>query len=144
MTRRMCRVSTPSAIVAVVAKDLYITYMLYNRSAMDHMLDRAFTALADPTRRAILARLAQGEATVRELKAPFGISQPAISRHLKVLETAGLIEGGRAAQARPRRLKPEGLRDAREWIDGLRNLWSDSFDQLDAFLAANSQGSSES
>ena len=101
---------------------------------MDELLDRQFTALADPTRRAILARLARGEATVGELQRPFGISQPAISRHLKVLEAAGLIEGGKAAQARPRRLKAEGLDAARGWIDGLRNLWSDSFDQLDAFL----------
>jgi len=104
------------------------------------MLDRQFTALADPTRRAILARLALGEATVGELQRPFGISQPAISRHLKVLEAAGLIEGGRAAQARPRRLKPEGLVAARDWLDGLRNLWNDSFDRLDAFLADTAKG----
>lgn len=104
---------------------------------MDDLLDRRFTALADPTRRAILARLALGEATVAELQRPFAISQPAISRHLKVLEAAGLIEGGRAAQARPRRLKPEALLATRDWIDGLRNLWNDSFDRLDAFLTAN-------
>lgn len=102
---------------------------------MESLLDRQFTALADPTRRAILARLAMGEATVRELQTPFGISQPAISRHLKVLEQAGLIEGARAAQSRPRRLKPEALDDARQWLDSLRTLWSDSFDQLDAFLS---------
>lgn len=108
---------------------------------MESLLDRQFTALADPTRRAILARLAKGEATVRELQAPFGISQPAISRHLKVLESAGLIEGGRAAQSRPRRLKPEALDDARQWLDSLRTLWSDSFDQLDQFLTSTkSQG----
>lgn len=103
---------------------------------MESLLDRQFTALADPTRRAILARLAEGEATVRDLQAPFGISQPAISRHLKVLEAAGLIEGGRAAQSRPRRLKPEALDDARQWLDSLRTLWSDSFDQLDQFLTS--------
>ena len=103
---------------------------------MESLLDRQFTALADPTRRAILARLAEGEATVRELQAPFGISQPAISRHLKVLESAGLIEGGRAAQSRPRRLKPEALDDARQWLDSLRTLWGDSFDQLDRFLTS--------
>ena len=101
---------------------------------MQSAIDLKFAALADPVRRAILARLAQGEATVRELQAPFGISQPAISRHLKLLERAGLIEGGRAAQSRPRRLKPDGLDAARHWIDGLRTLWSDSFDRLDDFL----------
>lgn len=102
---------------------------------MDMLLDRKFTALADPTRRAILARLALGEATVGELQRPFGISQPAISRHLKILEAAGLIEGGRAAQARPRRLKPQGLDAARTWLDGLSSLWGDSFDRLGALLA---------
>lgn len=101
---------------------------------MQSAIDLKFAALADPVRRGILARLAQGEATVRELQAPFGISQPAISRHLKLLEQAGLIEGGRAAQSRPRRLKPDGLDAARQWIDGLRTLWSDSFDRLDDFL----------
>ncbi|MBS0505454.1 MAG: winged helix-turn-helix transcriptional regulator [Proteobacteria bacterium] len=101
---------------------------------MNEQLSRQFAALADPTRRAILARLAKGEATVGELQRPFGISQPAISRHLKVLEAAGLIEGGKAAQSRPRRLKANGLNEAQDWITGLRNLWSDSFDRLDAFL----------
>lgn len=101
------------------------------------MLDRRFTALADPTRRAILARLAQGEATVRELQAPFVISQPAISRHLKVLEAAGLIDAGRAAQSRPRRLNRQALEETRAWLDGLRNLWADSFDRLDAFLTSD-------
>ena len=101
---------------------------------MESLLDRQFAALADPTRRAILARLAQGEATVGELQRPFGITQPAVSRHLKVLEAAGLIEGGKVAQARPRRLKADALDDTRMWIDGLRTLWSDSFDQLDTFL----------
>lgn len=101
---------------------------------MNKHLSRQFAALADPTRRAILARLAQGEATVSELRQPFEISQPAISRHLKVLEAAGLIEGGRAAQSRPRRLKAEALAETQDWIAGLRNLWSDSFDRLDDFL----------
>ena len=101
---------------------------------MNEQLSRRFAALADPTRRAILARLAKGEATVGELQRPFGISQPAISRHLKVLEAAGLIEGGRAAQSRPRRLKPEALAEAQDWIASLRDLWSDSFDRLDDFL----------
>ena len=110
---------------------------------MEHLLDRQFAALADPTRRAILARLAQGQATVGELQRPFGISQPAISRHLKVLEAAGLIEGGKSAQARPRRLKADSLASARDWIDGLRNLWNDSFDRLDEFLNNPNEGNPE-
>lgn len=101
---------------------------------MDDPLSRQFAALADPTRRAILARLAKGEATVGELQQPFGISQPAISRHLKVLEAAGLIEGGKSAQARPRRLKADALAGTQDWIASLRDLWSDSFDRLDDFL----------
>ncbi len=101
---------------------------------MQITLDRKFAALADPTRRAIVARLALGEASVAELQRPFGISQPAISRHLKVLEQAGLIEGGRAAQSRPRRLKIEALAETSAWIDHLRNLWRDSFERLDAPL----------
>ena len=108
-----------------------------------NQLDAQFAALADPTRRAILTRLARGGATVAELQRPLGISQPAVSRHLKVLEQAGLIEQSRAAQARPRRLKPEGLDAARRWIDELRDLWGDSFDRLEAFLADPAQGESE-
>jgi len=103
-------------------------------------LDAQFAALADPARRAILTRLARGEATVAEIQRPLGISQPAVSRHLKVLEEAGLIAQSRAAQARPRRLRPEGLEAARQWIEGLRDLWSDSFDRLDAFLADPARG----
>jgi len=105
-------------------------------------LDAQFGALADPIRRAILARLARGEATVSELQRPLGISQPAVSRHLKLLEEAGFIEQSRTAQARPRRLNPNGLDNARKWIDELRDLWSDSFDRLDAFLADPSNGDS--
>ena len=101
---------------------------------MQSALDRKFAALADPTRRAIIARLALGEASVAELQRPFGISQPAISRHLKVLEQAGLIEGGRIAQSRPRRLKIEAFAETSDWIDHLRNLWRDSFERLDAIL----------
>ncbi len=100
------------------------------------MLDVVFQALADPTRRAILARLAQGEASVNELAAPFDMSQPSISRHLKVLEEAGLIEPGeRSAQFRPRRLRADTLVEARQWMEQLGAMWTDSFDRLDDFLA---------
>lgn len=98
-------------------------------------LDLKFAALADPTRRAILARLALGEATVAELQKPFAISQPAISKHLKVLEAAGLILSGQAAQARPRRLNLAALNEADAWFAQIRSLWGDSFDRLDAFLS---------
>lgn len=103
------------------------------------MLDAQFAALADPTRRAILARLARGKATVAEIQRPLNISQPAVSRHLRVLEEAGLIEQSRSGQARPRRLKPEALDSARRWIDELRDLWGDSFDRLATFLANPNQ-----
>ena len=101
---------------------------------MNKSLDKIFAALADPTRRAIIARLSHGEATVGELAAPFGISQPAVSKHLKVLETAGLISASKTAQARPRRLNPEQLQAAHAWIEQFRTFWPDSFDRLDAFL----------
>jgi len=93
-------------------------------------LDSTFAALADPTRRAILARLAAGDATVLELAAPFDISLPAISRHLKVLERAGLIKRGRDAQRRPCSLDPEALASATKWIDHTRKAWEDRFDRL--------------
>jgi DNA-binding transcriptional ArsR family regulator len=96
--------------------------------------DAAFAALADPTRRALLERLAAGEATVAELAAPFAMSQPAISRHLKVLEDAGLIATRVAGSARPRRLKPEGLRLAHDWLSGFRALWDDRYARLDTVL----------
>ncbi len=99
-------------------------------------LNRAFLALADPTRRAILARLATGEATVSELMAPFALSQPTISKHLKVLEHAGLIEQGRDAQRRPRRLAPAALNDASTWINEFHAQWAGRFDRLDAHLAS--------
>ena len=98
-------------------------------------LSPALAALADPVRRAILARLAEGEATVTELTAPLEISMPAVSRHLKVLEQAGLIERGRDAQRRPCRLRPEGLAEARGWMDALRATWEARLDRLEAYLA---------
>jgi DNA-binding transcriptional ArsR family regulator len=99
-----------------------------------HNLDSTFAALADPTRRAILARLAQGEATVLELGEPFAMSQPAISKHLKVLERAGLISGGREAQRRPRRLESGALAEAAMWLENYRQFWEARFQQLDALL----------
>lgn len=104
------------------------------------VLDAQFAALADPTRRAILARLAKGEATVSELQRPLGISQPAVSHHLKLLEEAGLIEQSRVGQSRPRRLRPKGLDAAHKWIEGLKHLWSDSFDRLETYLASSEPG----
>ena len=98
-------------------------------------LDAVFTALADPTRRAILARLSEGEASVSELGAPFDISQPAISRHLKVLERAGLISRSRDAQRRPCRLEPEALGQAAAWIEQYRERWERTFARLDDLLA---------
>ena len=97
-------------------------------------LSSLFGALADPTRRAILARLAEGEASVNELAEPFAISLPAISRHLKVLERAGLIERGRNAQYRPCRIRPEGLRVASDWLEDYRQLWDERFGRLDEYL----------
>ncbi len=105
-------------------------------------LSRTFAALADPTRRAILARLAEADATVTELAAPFRISQPAVSRHLKVLESAGLITRGRVAQARPSRLVTEPLDDAAEWIDTYRGTWEGRLSRLDAHLHAHKEARS--
>ena len=97
-------------------------------------LSTTFAALADPTRRAILARLAQGEATVTELAAPFDMSLPAISKHLKVLQRAGLIEQGRQAQWRPCRLGRDPLRDVADWVGQYRRHWEESFERLDAYF----------
>ncbi|MGA7696127.1 MAG: metalloregulator ArsR/SmtB family transcription factor [Candidatus Sulfotelmatobacter sp.] len=97
-------------------------------------LDATFAALADPTRRAILARLAKGEASVMDLAEPFAMSQPAISKHLKVLERAGLISRGQDAQRRPRRLEARPLRDATEWLEKYRRFWEARFQRLDALL----------
>jgi DNA-binding transcriptional ArsR family regulator len=97
-------------------------------------LSTTFAALSDPTRRSILARLALGEATVTELAAPFEMSLPGISKHLKVLQRAGLIEQGRRAQWRPCRLKPEPLREVADWVGQYRRHWEESFERLDAYL----------
>jgi DNA-binding transcriptional ArsR family regulator len=97
-------------------------------------LSITFSALADPTRRAILARLTAGEATVKELSAPFDMSGPAVSKHLRVLERAGLIERGREAQWRPCRLQVAPLRDVAEWADSYRRFWDASYDRLDEYL----------
>lgn len=100
----------------------------------DH-LSTIFAALADPTRRAILARLAQGEASVKELAAPFEISAPAITKHLKVLQRAGLITQSRQAQWRPCRLDAAALKDVADWLEDYRRLWDKNFDRLEAYLA---------
>jgi DNA-binding transcriptional ArsR family regulator len=97
-------------------------------------LDRVFLALADPTRRAILARLARGEASVTQLAEPFAISQPAISKHLKVLERAGLISVGQEAQRRPRRIEAKPLAEASAWLERYRGIWETNFERLDGVL----------
>jgi DNA-binding transcriptional ArsR family regulator len=103
------------------------------KTSSDH-LSATFAALADPTRRAILSRLTIGEATVAELAKPFDISPPAVTKHLKVLQRAGLITQGRQAQWRPCRLAPEPLREVAEWVEPYRRLWEERFDRLDAYL----------
>jgi DNA-binding transcriptional ArsR family regulator len=102
-------------------------------------LSAAFRALGDPTRRAILARLANGEASVSELMEPFELSQPTISKHLKVLEKAGLIEGGRNAQKRPRRLTPLAMKSVTDWIEPFRQQWESRLDNLEVHLAKMKQ-----
>ncbi len=101
----------------------------------DH-LSTTFAALADPTRRAILSRLALGEATVTELAEPFRMSLPAVSKHLKVLEQAGMIAQSREKQWRPRRLQPQALKQAADWLNHYRQFWDESFGRLDAYLNA--------
>ena len=117
---------------------MYLTNRLFNsmvnNSEMSRDLSVTFGALADPTRRAILARLASGEATVSELGEPFEMSGPAISKHLKVLERAGLISRGREAQWQPCRLVGAPLKDAADWLEEYRRFWEDSFDRLDDYL----------
>lgn len=100
----------------------------------DNRLDDAFFALSDPTRRAILGRLALGDATVSELGAPFNLSQPTISKHLKVLERAGLIQGGREAQRRPRKLVPQAMKEIAEWVELFHDQWEHRFNNLEAHI----------
>lgn len=97
-------------------------------------LDATFLALADPTRRAILARLARGEASVNELAEPFSLTQPAISKHLKVLERAGLVSVGQDGQRRPRRIEAKPLEEASAWIERYREMWEENFERLDTLL----------
>jgi DNA-binding transcriptional ArsR family regulator len=116
---------------------MYLTYRLNNMSetvATADQLSTTFAALADPTRRAILARLASGEVSVTELAEPFEMSLPAVSKHLKVLERAGLIARGRDAQWRPCRLSAGPLRDVADWVEHYRRFWTESFDRLDDYL----------
>ena len=112
--------------------------------AQPRELDAVFAALADPTRRAILSRLAAGEASVNELTAPFEMSQPAVSKHLKVLERAGLIERDIDRQRRPARLKAEPMAAAVSWLEEFKQFWSSSFDQLDGLLADLKSAETES
>jgi DNA-binding transcriptional ArsR family regulator len=112
-------------------------------TATEQKLDRTFAALADPTRRAILERLAIGETSVNELALPFQMSLPAVSKHLKVLERAGLISRSRRAQLRPARLEPAALKEASDWLEEYRELWEGRMDRLDAYLqrmAAREEG----
>jgi DNA-binding transcriptional ArsR family regulator len=117
---------------------VYLTIRIINQEVeydmTDDYLSTTFAALADPTRRAILARLAAGEASVTELAAPFEMSLPAVSKHLKVLERAGLISRGRDAQWRPCRLEPGRLKEADDWLETYRRFWEQSFDRLSDYL----------
>jgi DNA-binding transcriptional ArsR family regulator len=103
-------------------------------------LDATFAALADPTRRAILARLASGEASVNELAEPFEMTLPGVSKHIRVLERAGLISRGRVAQSRPCRLEAAPLREAADWVEGYRRFWEGSFDRLEDYLTELQRG----
>ncbi|WP_428027994.1 ArsR/SmtB family transcription factor [Altererythrobacter sp.] len=128
--------------LCLTEKALDCSATLYNYFVMERIgyitsapnLDAVFAALADPTRRAILTRLASGEASVGELAAPFDISQPAVSKHLKILERAGLVERGIDKTRRPARLNPEPMAEAVRWLEAFREFWSSSFDQLDDLL----------
>lgn len=107
---------------------------MVKQAAAEDRLSLTFTALADPTRRAILARLAKGEAMVTELAQPFNLSLPGVSKHLKVLQRAGLVRQGRKAQWRPCRLEARRLKEVAEWVDHYRRFWEESFDRLDDYL----------
>lgn len=109
--------------------------MMVMKMTPSEQLDATFLALADPTRRAILARLAEGEASVAELAAPFAISQPAVSKHLKILERAGLVSTSQSASKRPRRLEAAPLKEANGWLERYRALWEQNFTRLDSLLA---------
>jgi DNA-binding transcriptional ArsR family regulator len=139
ITSREMRPGMAGHRVHAISLDSYISTCLYSvmaiYSARTDRLDRAFSALADPTRRAILARLAAGEATVSQLVEPFKLSQPTISKHLKVLQDAGLIERGRDAQRRPRKLVTVALKDVADWIEPFRRQWESRFNNLDRHLA---------
>ena len=144
MSRRWPRVREVRSFVSIPG-DLICKILLTSERSIHNLsvmqlssyghLDATFAALADPTRRAILSRLAAGEATVNELAEPFSMSQPAISKHLKVLERAGLISRGRDAQRRPRRLEAQPLAEASEWLEGYRQFWKGNFQRLDALLS---------
>lgn len=121
-------------------KSLAVIY--YHLVMDDTTLDSVFAALADPTRRAILARLARGNATVNELGAPFDMTQPAISKHLKVLENAGLISRSRDAQRRPRALEPKRLAQANKWLEKYKKLWQTRYEGLDVLLDKMQRGES--
>src|SRR5208283_3100805 len=120
-------------ILDTITVILYLTHRLNTKMTLDH-LSTTFAALADPTRRAILARLVSGGVSVTELAEPFDMSLPAISKHLKVLERAGLIARGREAQWRPCRLEAGPLKDASKWLEEYRQFWEQSFDRLEDYL----------
>ncbi len=113
-------------------------------SIPSEQLDATFAALADPTRRAILARLASGQASVQELARPFAMSQPAISKHLRVLERAGLVSASQSGQRRPRQIHAEPLADASSWLEKYRELWTANYSRLDALLDELKQATGES
>jgi DNA-binding transcriptional ArsR family regulator len=129
--------------VAVYSTTRFINQAGDHTTVPVDQLSTTFSALADPTRRAILARLTEGEATVNELADPFPITLQAVSKHLKVLERAGLIARGRSAQLRPSRLQGEALKEASDWLAGYRRFWEGSFDRLDEHLRAIQKGPPE-